>query len=368
MQEHIRSEEERGVEDPAKDIKNEFRAQFTALADAGAYTFMKISYVNENQEGCQADMLLFGHYYLETGTPTWVHTDGHVVRYYRGMSYEICEVVPEARKSRIYPAIPFSLMGVTQSGSKKNGMTPTRQYERLVFETVIRSVFLLTGRLASVPSPQDTNTLANLKFACLNLEENRKSEKGRKISLQQQGWATGTPDASQEEQRDPDEASTKTLRYMAPRETTAYLVSTKRAHTDIDSMPKPGHNAKRVSLLNHLTNYEAEVDAELLVKGEENRYLQMKLAKEQRACRNAEEQWEVLSQRHDIEKESAARWKEKYLGIKAKYAKLKKRHGRCKDRIRVKKEEGEKSRDSKLKYQEYTRHMQIVRKDEDDEV
>jgi hypothetical protein len=165
------------LNDFTKHAKTNYPAQFEGLVNSCTYTFGSISYMNGNQEGRQADMLRIGHYYQKHGgPPVWAHTNGYDVRYYYGQSSEVCELVPEAHKSRMYFDAPFCLMGVTQGSTEsKRGRTQARKFEKEVFETVVHFVFLLSGRLQRVNNALGMDMLGNLKFACMTLERNQKT-------------------------------------------------------------------------------------------------------------------------------------------------------------------------------------------------
>jgi hypothetical protein len=157
-----------------EDAQRRYPAQFAAVADITAYKFEKISYVGDKQEGLQADMLSVGYYYQKhSGQTVWALANGHSVRYYFGKSREVCALVPDAYRSRIYYHEPFKFMG-PQQGCADSGrlVTAARQYEKVVFETVVHFVFLLTGRLTRVYNTANVDMLGNIKFACMSLENN----------------------------------------------------------------------------------------------------------------------------------------------------------------------------------------------------
>jgi hypothetical protein len=100
---------------------NNYDAQFSSIADLSTYVFEKISHMNGAQEGRQADMLLVGHYYHKSGGPSiWAHANGYDVWYYYSQSAEVCELVPEAQKARMYFDPPYSLMGVMQGSTESS--------------------------------------------------------------------------------------------------------------------------------------------------------------------------------------------------------------------------------------------------------
>lgn len=76
-----------------------------------------------------------------------------------------------------------SMQGCVDS---KRNMAVARKYEQTVFETVVRFVFLLTGRLMYVFNDSETDILGNLAFACMNLAHKLETEYGTKYTPPEQ--------------------------------------------------------------------------------------------------------------------------------------------------------------------------------------
>ena len=216
--------------------ESRYQAQFSIMANSGLYTVESITYKNVNKQRHQADMLLIGRYYLNTGPPVWAHGNGHHIEYYMGQPTDMCEPVPENHISRIYYFTPFRLMGSTQGSSKsKRKRHTTFNFEAEVFETVVNFVLLLTGRLDHAHNPRGIDMTGNLQFACLAFEKNHNAEEAAKLAFQENRLSFQEHSGSQRTQRSSKLALRGVRLSEACESSTAEITPTKLPRTVVNS-------------------------------------------------------------------------------------------------------------------------------------